>query len=183
MKNNLGISKIVTILLGKKFIFEVKPIMRKVERYQEGEKWSADVKTKWDPPEGLFRDGSAEKIASAAASGHSGDLGSAIQALQFYLNRGGENVSDEIKSKVNRAIDMLQAKNDKKESISKKKESTAWNDSTGTVYIEDGSYITSISSEFDDVLIETSEKGRFISSLRIDKNSFKNKLSKFIRDL
>lgn len=78
-------------------------------------KWSGDVKTKWDPPEGLFKSGSAEEIASASLKGHDGDPGAAIQALQFYINRAGENLDADRKKVIQNAIEKLQAKN--KESI------------------------------------------------------------------
>lgn len=56
-------------------------------------RWSGQVVPRWRPPQGLFAKGSAQQIARAALHGHHGDAGSAIRALQFYLNRAGRNLS------------------------------------------------------------------------------------------
>jgi Protein of unknown function (DUF3175) len=61
------------------------------------DKWSSDVKTKKHPPEGLFKDGSADEIASWLKKSHKGDHGKASSALNFYINRAGKNLSDERK--------------------------------------------------------------------------------------
>jgi hypothetical protein len=55
--------------------------------------WIGDVKEKWHPPEGFFT-----KSASAIASGLKGsskDLKQAMSRLNFYINRGGSNLSAE----------------------------------------------------------------------------------------
>ena len=57
------------------------------------EKWSADVVTKWEPPEGFFKQ-SAEKIASGLKTA-SDDLKTAMGRLNFYINRAGKKMSDE----------------------------------------------------------------------------------------
>jgi len=85
------------------------------ESVQQEAKWSNSVSTKWHPAEGLFKSGSAEKIASSALSGHGGDAGKAIKAVEFYLNRGGKNLSDERKGVLKHAVEILQKK-EKKES-------------------------------------------------------------------
>jgi hypothetical protein len=71
------------------------------------DKWSKDVETKKHPPEGKFADGSAEEIANWAKRSHNGNLKKAIDSLNFYVNRGGKNLSDEQKSKVNHAKEIL----------------------------------------------------------------------------
>lgn len=76
-------------------------------RKTEAEKWVGDVKTKWHPGEGFFTDSSSEKIASEAKSGHDGDIGKAIQALEFAKNRNSSQGSDII-SKINKAVELLQ---------------------------------------------------------------------------
>jgi F0F1-type ATP synthase membrane subunit b/b' len=65
------------------------------------EKWSADVVTKWEPPEGFFKQ-SAEKIASGLKTA-SNDLKTAMGRLNFYINRAGKKLSDEDRSKLESA--------------------------------------------------------------------------------
>lgn len=54
------------------------------------EKWSSKVKTKTHPPEGTFLK-SAGAIASALKKLHP-DLKGAMSALNFYINRAGDDV-------------------------------------------------------------------------------------------
>ena len=61
------------------------------------DKWSSDVKTKKHPPEGLFKEGSADEIASWLKKSHKGDTGKASSSLNFYINRAGKNLSPERK--------------------------------------------------------------------------------------
>ena len=68
-------------------------------------KWSNKVKTKWHPPEGLFKNGSPEEIASTVSQG--ADLKTAMARLNFFLNRGGSNISPAIRKKVEKAKDIL----------------------------------------------------------------------------
>jgi hypothetical protein len=68
-------------------------------------KWSGKVKTKWHPPEGLFKNGSPEEIASTVSQGV--DLKTAMARLNFFLNRGGSNISPEIRKKVEKAKSVL----------------------------------------------------------------------------
>jgi hypothetical protein len=83
-------------------------------RLIEAEKWSGDVETKKHPPEGKFSEGSAEDIAEWASRSHNGDHGKAMDSLSFYINRGGKNLSEEQKKKVNRAKEILEKKNKSK---------------------------------------------------------------------
>lgn len=68
-------------------------------------KWSADVPTKWEPPEGFFKQ-SAEKIASGLKAA-APDLKTAMERLNFYINRAGKNLSGEDKSRLEAAKDKL----------------------------------------------------------------------------
>ena len=70
----------------------------------------SDVKTKKHPPDNLFSSGSSQKIADWAWSSHNGDLRKAMAALNFYINRGGSNVTDEQRDKVEKAKELLRAK-------------------------------------------------------------------------
>jgi len=70
------------------------------------EKWVQKVKVKHHPPEGLFKEGSAEDIAKWAKKTHK-DLKSAMAALNFFLNRGGKGVDPKIKKKVEKAKELL----------------------------------------------------------------------------
>jgi len=68
-------------------------------------KWSADVKTKWEPPAGFFKQ-SASKIASGLLSASS-DKKQAMSRLNFYINRAGKNLSADDKSRLEKAKDAI----------------------------------------------------------------------------
>jgi len=68
--------------------------------------WSGEVKTKWHPPEGFFKQ-SAGKIASGLKSA-SKDLKQAMSRLNFYINRAGANLTDADIEKLNAAKKKLQ---------------------------------------------------------------------------
>lgn len=59
----------------------------------EGKKWSGDVDAKVEIPEGLFTK-KAAKIVSTLVKLHGGDLGKAMKALSFYINRAGKGVEN-----------------------------------------------------------------------------------------
>lgn len=84
----------------------------KEKRIKE-EKWSGDVKTKWDPPEGFFKQSSG-KIASGLKSA-SKDLKQAMGRLNFYINRAGKNLSDDDQDKLESAKEKLHSLYDKKD--------------------------------------------------------------------
>lgn len=69
------------------------------------EKWSAEVETEWDAPEGFFNR-SAEKIASGLKRA-SKDLKQAMSRLNFYINRAGSNLSAEDKGRLENAKEEL----------------------------------------------------------------------------
>jgi len=69
----------------------------------------SDVKTKKHPPEGLFKSGSAQKIANWALSSHDGDLRKAMASLNFYLNRAGNLPADQ-KDRVEKAKEIVRSK-------------------------------------------------------------------------
>ena len=85
-------------------------VRSKLQDFFEQKKWSKDVKTKKEPPENLFRDKSADAIASWAWNSHDGNLKGAMASLNFYINRGGKNISGAQKSKVEKAKELLQKK-------------------------------------------------------------------------
>ena len=68
-------------------------------------KWSGEVKTKWEAPEGFFSQ-SAEKIAKGLKRGHK-DLKGAMGSLSFYINRGGKNLSADDKARLETAKEKL----------------------------------------------------------------------------
>lgn len=74
------------------------------------EKKLSDVKTKKHPPEGLFKSGSAQKIANWAWSSHDGNLKTAMASLNFYLNRAGDLPAEQ-KDRVQKAKEILRSKN------------------------------------------------------------------------
>lgn len=69
--------------------------------------WSGGVKTKHHTPKGLFSK-SASDIAKGIKRQHK-SLKSAMSALNFYINRGGKNISDSEKAKLNSAKNKLRA--------------------------------------------------------------------------
>lgn len=64
-------------------------------------KWSAQVQTKWKPPEGFFKQ-SASKIASGLLSASS-DKKQAMGRLNFYINRAGKNLSADDRARLEAA--------------------------------------------------------------------------------
>jgi len=82
-------------------------LMEGIERVVDEEKWSAKVKTKWSPPEGFFKQ-DAGKIASGLMSA-SKDGAQAMERLNFYINRAGDNLSAEDKARLEDAKKKLSA--------------------------------------------------------------------------
>jgi len=78
------------------------------EKKGKGSKWSGKVDLKWHAPKGLFEDGSAEKIAATVSKGV--DLKTAMSRLNFFLNRGGENIPSDIRKKVEKAKEIVRKK-------------------------------------------------------------------------
>jgi len=79
-----------------------------VEKIKKKKKWSAKIKTKWDPPEGLFTK-SAEEIASVLKK-ESNDLQTAMGRLNYYINRAGKNLSADEKKRLENAKNKLRKK-------------------------------------------------------------------------
>jgi hypothetical protein len=72
------------------------------EIFQLDEKmWSGDIEAKWTPPTGFFKKGAAE-IARGLKSA-SKDYAQASRRLNFYINRGGQNLSAEDKARLESA--------------------------------------------------------------------------------
>lgn len=68
--------------------------------------WSGDVKTKWKPKEGFFKQ-SAEKIA-AGLKAKGADK--AMSRINFYINRAGKNLSAADKKRLENAKEKLKKK-------------------------------------------------------------------------
>lgn len=79
-------------------------LFESLENHLLESKWSADVKTKKHPPEGLFASGTEAEITSWLIKSH-GD--NAIDALNFYINRAGKNLSDDRKDVLDKVKDNL----------------------------------------------------------------------------
>ena len=56
--------------------------------------WLEDVETNWTPTEGLFTKDDPEYIANYLLK-HSKDRTQAMRRLVFYMNRAGENLTNE----------------------------------------------------------------------------------------
>jgi hypothetical protein len=68
--------------------------------------WSSDVETKNHTPEGLFTK-SANEIARGIKKEHGSDFKGAMNALTFYYNRAGDNLSEADKRKGEHAKEAL----------------------------------------------------------------------------
>jgi hypothetical protein len=71
------------------------------------EKWAQKVKEKFHPPEGTFSEKSAEEIARIISQNWEAGLQKTMARLNFFLNRGGKNITPEIRKKVERAKDIV----------------------------------------------------------------------------
>jgi len=79
--------------------------MRTLQDYiDEKKNWSDDVKTHWEPVEGLFTRDDPNKIADYLLK-HSDDRGQAMKRLVFYMNRAGDNLEN--KTVLNKVKDLL----------------------------------------------------------------------------
>lgn len=87
-------------------------------RLVEAEKWSQDVteNVEHHTPEGLFSEGTADAIARDLKKEHGDDFKGAMSALNFYLNRAGENLEDADKKRIEGAKDKLRKLYGKEES-------------------------------------------------------------------
>lgn len=72
---------------------------------EEKKFWPENVKTNWHPPEGFFEQ-SAEKIAEGLKSASDG-LAQAMDRLDFYINRAGDNLPVEIKARLEKSKEIL----------------------------------------------------------------------------
>jgi len=75
------------------------------KKNNNGKKWSGQVKTKWQPPEGFFEQ-SAQQVAEGLKKA-SDSLAQAMDRLNFYINRAGKNLSDERKATLEEAKKIL----------------------------------------------------------------------------
>jgi len=109
---------ILSELTNKKYVSTL--LESHMNKFQEDEKFIQDAEKDkgWKPGEGFFKDSSAQKIASEAEKNHD-DLSGAIKALQFFINRNGKNIDKSIVDKVEKAKEILQAKNDKEKAKEK----------------------------------------------------------------
>lgn len=82
--------------------------MKTYRKYLIEKKWSGQVKTSYEPPEGLFTR-SAQEIADQLHK-DSSDLSQAMSRLMFYVNRAGSNLSSERKKVMNQVKDILRKK-------------------------------------------------------------------------
>lgn len=64
-------------------------------------------------PKGFFTDNSAEEIAKKMKAAHKGDINAALKALHYQLNRN-KHQSEEVKTKIHKAIAILEKERDAK---------------------------------------------------------------------
>jgi len=72
------------------------------------EDWRKKVKPKYHPPEGTFKK-SAEEIASVIMQGAK-DYAQAILRLNYFLNRGGRNIKQDVRDNVKKAMEIIRIK-------------------------------------------------------------------------
>jgi hypothetical protein len=75
----------------------------------------ADIKRKENPnkfhtPPGLFKEGTAQKIADTVSENYQAEYKTAMSRLNFFLNRGGRGVSEAIRKKVQEAKEIIKHK-------------------------------------------------------------------------
>lgn len=77
--------------------------MKSFTEFLQEKMWSADVETKWSPPEGLFKK-SGEEIAKTLL-----DAGKnkAMKRLMFYINRAGKGLPEDEKGSLNKAKEII----------------------------------------------------------------------------
>ena len=105
-KNYLTKKKMKTL---KEYISQVKDLHSLNEYISEQ---LSDVKTSWHPKKGLFTDDDPKKIVDYLMK-NSKDQAQAMQRLCFYMNRGGDNLTN--KTVLNKAKQLL-----KKEKVDEK---------------------------------------------------------------
>jgi predicted polyphosphate/ATP-dependent NAD kinase len=71
------------------------------------EKWANKVHEKFHPPAGTFKEKSAEEIAKIISQNWTAGAQTTMARLNFFLNRGGKNVSPEIRKKVEKAKEIV----------------------------------------------------------------------------
>ena len=81
----------------------------------EKKKWSGKVETEWKPEEGFFTKPAKQIVKGLVAA--SKDLKQAMSRLNFYINRAGKNLSDEDKSRLEHAKELLSKHYEVKEGV------------------------------------------------------------------
>lgn len=83
---------------------------------KKDEQWSDEPTkdAKYHTPEGLFENGSPEKIATTLKK-DSKDRQQAMARLNFYINRAGKNLSDDDRERLEKAKEKLKALYDEEE--------------------------------------------------------------------
>ena len=89
------------------------PIIKKIDMMLSEKIWSGAVKTKWEPPAGLFTKGKTEIARVLAAQSDS--LKQAMSRLNFYINRAGKNIPKKQLKVLNMTKEVLRKMFEKKE--------------------------------------------------------------------
>lgn len=95
-------------------------MIKKFNEYITEKKWSGEIETKFKPKEGTFArkdkesDGDMANRIANYLKRNSKDLKQAMSRLNFYINRGGKNVSKTDKKALEMAKDKLREKFGKK---------------------------------------------------------------------
>lgn len=90
------------------------------ETIAESEKWW-EYEPESDYPKGFFKEWSPKKMADYAIKEHDGDYTAAIRSLIFYKNRAGKNYNSKIRSKIDKAVQIIRKKKEKAEKKDRKK--------------------------------------------------------------
>lgn len=84
-----------------------------IEEAEAQKYWTTGVKTGqkgFHTPAGLFKEGTAQKIADVVSQNYKAEYRTAMSRLNFYLNRGGKGITPEVREKVNKAKDIIKKK-------------------------------------------------------------------------
>ncbi len=91
-------------LFSESVVERIKKLIQETE-----EKWAQEVtkKEKFHPPEGTFKEKNAPDIAKIISQNWTASYQTTMSRLNFFLNRGGENIPNDIKSKVENAKEIV----------------------------------------------------------------------------
>jgi len=111
--------KIIALLQESNLLKESKTqlLLESSNAVEEKPKWRDRVQkqrqqknNKFHTPPGLFKEASAEKIAQVVSENYKAEYRTVSARLNYFLNRGGRNIPEDIRAKVKQAINIAKKK-------------------------------------------------------------------------